>query len=672
MEKIYRYPGIEPFSTEQKEVFFGREADVERLYNMVNTNKQTLLYSKSGLGKSSLIQAGLRPKLRENAKYKELLVRFSPYVDYTISIRPHIAVGFVLKSRRHKSKKLKEEQADAAEQMNPLISKRYLDKIIPEENSLWYYAKRTQCVTNDSRTILLMFDQFEELFSYPEEDIFLFKKQLADLLYSDVPLNFRKALEVKLRRQPDLLTAQELEMFNRPLDVKALFSIRDDRMSFMKQLSDYLPDILRIMCELKPLTREQARNAIVLPARASGNFNTEAFDYESDTVEHILNFLTKNNTQPVETTQLQILCNRCELISDAEARSTGNSATITRNKIPNFDNVFIDFYLDVLNRLPEAERPKAKHFIEDELIKKEQRISLDKLVCHEFVSDTALQTLVANHLLRAERNSTGGISYELSHDTLINPILEMRKQRLEREEEEEQLRIKNYELRIKRENEEKERIEKEKQIKLQRKIIAVVGVAAVISVLFGVFGILMWQKAETQSAKFQRQKDIADSAKEETIALYQKIISQKEELDTLQIKFGEFQNKLQFFINELEKNKDVKSSDLANLVKEIRYLLQEKNNNQLFFVQNYERIAYNLLFYGDIKMSSQFFYKTDSIYPGFHNAWELYKLLKNKKNITIDRNEKYEIIKTINDNYSWKMPDDIKQTMNIIIQTKQK
>ena len=61
------------------------------------------------------------------------------------------------------------------------------------------------------------------------------------------------------------------------------------------------------------------------------------------------------------------------------------------------------------------------------------RISLDEIICKDYVTNKTLKTLTNTHLLRVERNSTGGFSYELSHDTLIEAILDLKKKREELE-----------------------------------------------------------------------------------------------------------------------------------------------------------------------------------------------------------------------------------------------
>ncbi len=65
-----RYPGTHPFTLEDQAVFFGREDDVEELMQLVELEALTVLYGKSGLGKSSLIQAGLLPRLLRDINFK--------------------------------------------------------------------------------------------------------------------------------------------------------------------------------------------------------------------------------------------------------------------------------------------------------------------------------------------------------------------------------------------------------------------------------------------------------------------------------------------------------------------------------------------------------------------------------------------------------------------------
>jgi WD40 repeat protein/energy-coupling factor transporter ATP-binding protein EcfA2 len=59
------YRGLLPFEEEHNKLFFGRNELIEKLQNIVKTNPLTVVLGASGSGKSSLVKAGLIPKLRQ-------------------------------------------------------------------------------------------------------------------------------------------------------------------------------------------------------------------------------------------------------------------------------------------------------------------------------------------------------------------------------------------------------------------------------------------------------------------------------------------------------------------------------------------------------------------------------------------------------------------------------
>jgi hypothetical protein len=511
-----RYVGVSPFSIEQKDLFFGREADIEKLYTLVTAQQQVLLYAKSGLGKSSLINAGLLPKLQEKRRMQVIQVRFGAYQEGKSMSLLDILSSFL--------------------PQNPS----FLDKIIENENSLWYKVKAWSLAQEDLE-ILFIFDQFEEIFGYPEEDIFLFKKQMADLLYSAVPQNFRKVMQIKEKKNPDLLNENEKLRLNKSLNIKVLMAIREDRYSQMNLLTDYLPDSMHNRYALAPLDKSQARQTITEPAQKEGDFVSQKFDYQPDALEKILDYLTKGNTQGVETTQLQILCNRLENL---------NLDKISVQDIPNFEDIFLQFYEESMSQIADHERMGTRRFVEDELIKKGQRISLDALVCHDFISEQLLAKLVNTHLLRAERNNTGGISYELSHDTLVAPILQAKTKREAEELRLEEEQRQAEELRQAKEKAEKDRIEAEKTAKTLRTVRSLLAAAVVALVLaIGAGGYAFQQKQEADE-----QTEIAKNKEKE--ALLEKQKAQKALGEAMESEIKRNQGLIEQKIKDLESFND--------------------------------------------------------------------------------------------------------------------
>ena len=50
---------LESYSIKDRDVFFGRDKEIDTLYSLVYKTPLTLLYGLSGTGKTSIIQCGL-------------------------------------------------------------------------------------------------------------------------------------------------------------------------------------------------------------------------------------------------------------------------------------------------------------------------------------------------------------------------------------------------------------------------------------------------------------------------------------------------------------------------------------------------------------------------------------------------------------------------------------
>ncbi len=422
--KLHRYPGAQPFSSRQGFIFFGRDHDIEQLYQLINLEKLTVLYSKSGLGKSSLLNAGVLPKFRQAGDYTPISIRAGAHargMEDTLSdrIKRSIAPG---------------------PPENPIV-----EKIWPGEDSLWTYLKHDQIRTRNRRKYLLVLDQFEEVFTYPDDQLKVFKEELAELLFVDIPQRLRERIEAGFEGSENFLSEHELETLHSDLDVKVVIAIRSDRVSLLNKLTDQIPNVLKKMYELQPLTPEQAEEAILNPAYEPGDqFFSPLFDYEHDAIEAIIDYLTQGGEQKIESFQLQILCQAIE-----EKVAAQQIRKVKLEHIGSFEHIYENYYDDQIAKLPsQAEQEAARIFIEEGLVLEEEqrRLTLyEGQILKDFnVDRSLLRKLVDTHLLRAEPSGRGGYVYELSHDTLVGPILKAKARRLEaieqKREKEKQLR----------------------------------------------------------------------------------------------------------------------------------------------------------------------------------------------------------------------------------------
>lgn len=485
--KTYRYPGVKPFSTEEKDWFFGREQDSEDLYRLLLVKQMVVLYGKSGFGKSSLVNAGLIPKLATQQNWTCIPIRFKNFSKEDIHL---------LNPLENSKRRIEGNLTEVSERF-----KESLLHLANGENSLWWYVKLRQ-FENPKEQLLLIFDQFEELFSYPEEQIEQFASELADVLYTSIPVRYRATLEQMLENG-ELDEEMHAFLYEKP-KIKILFSIRADRLSLLNGLTRFHSGILQNCFELQPLSEAQARQAIVMPALLEDErFVSPIFSYEEAALVEMLKKIMQDSKVEV-TSVLQILCRYLE-----EKKVLGSGIKrIGLSDLGEVGDIIKEYYEDILLKIDDVmERDKARDLIETKLVAGNVRNSLPEafILSQSQIKKETLAILEETSLLRKERDVQGRLIYEVSHDTLVEPILQMAKVRLE---EAEWLRNKELELSISAEQERVRSLER-----LNKRVNAQITKARAISalaLLISALAIYLYVKASQESDRAIEAEKIAE------------------------------------------------------------------------------------------------------------------------------------------------------------------
>jgi hypothetical protein len=416
-----RYPGLNYFKETQRAQFFGRDDEIEELHALILTEKIVTLFGKSGYGKSSLLRAGILPLL--GPEVVPLLVQFGAY-------QPGISPTPVERVLTQLDIALLDNYPDSA----------FLEDISASD-TLWHRFKRKQNPAH--KQFLLVFDQFEEFDSYPAPQRTDFKQQLAELLFTRIPQ--------AVRDRSDTLPDEQQTLLARPLEVKTVFAIREDRLSVLDSLADKLPAILYKRFKLQGLSEKQAVRAIEGPAALpqSDGFVSPAFSYTPEAIQAILAGLEKksaslqpdsdgnalasgNKNSRVEAFLLQICCENIESSVLQRAGHGEQHIRIVPADLPPFERLFEAYYRGKIAALPtEEQQSAARRMIEDELVKTDPltgiayRLNADgrRLRSLPGMSEALLKRLTDDFLLRSEPNTTGDFNYEVSHDTLVEGIL---------------------------------------------------------------------------------------------------------------------------------------------------------------------------------------------------------------------------------------------------------
>jgi hypothetical protein len=148
------FPGLRPFREEEEYLFFGREGQVDRMVDKLAAKRLLVVVGTSGSGKSSLVNCGLRPALRRGAMATAgsawRMAQFRPGADPIKALARSLAQPGVLFT-----------SLDAGEGALEGIIEATLGM-----GSLGLVDLFEQAQLADRANLLLVVDQFEELFRY--------------------------------------------------------------------------------------------------------------------------------------------------------------------------------------------------------------------------------------------------------------------------------------------------------------------------------------------------------------------------------------------------------------------------------------------------------------------------------------------------------------------------
>jgi len=409
------WPGL-AFYTEQDQLsFFGREQESADLFRLLQRDTLTVLFGRSGLGKTSLLRAGLVPRLHEHALFP-ILLRLN-YAHEALSPADQVKV-------------LTLEAANNAD-----IDVENLSACTPEM-TLWEFFHTVEFwgVRNDVLTPVLIFDQFEELFTLGRagEISRKFIDQLADLVENRVP---QQVID-RINASGDRHTLAG----NAPT-YKIIITLREDFVPKLDSLLPIMPAVMRNRLALQPLTTEQAMEVILGAGKpwvmepvaraivsAVAGKGAAAMEYDPGPVE-------------IEPAYLSVMCH--ELFRRMQELSLSE---ITLELVTSEQgNILVDLYERSFDGLSN----QARHFVEDRLLTPSGfRATLPlEDAKREGIAPEELNILVDRRLLRFE-DRLGARHVELSHDLLTGIAQASREQR-QREEALELERKQKAEMRAK-------------------------------------------------------------------------------------------------------------------------------------------------------------------------------------------------------------------------------
>lgn len=327
------WPGLSSYTEESlKEYQFnGRSAASAALSALIRRNLFVTLYGRSGIGKTSLLQAGVYPLLRGEG--------MCPVTIRLNEIKTEIKKGDAPIAKLLWNQLLLELNKVGV-QYQPCDDS---DIYVPEFTDTMalrniFSAGRFKNTYNEEVTPVIVFDQFEEvLYKAPEAS-----RLLVSQLYALIDDNYNLTIP-----HP---TWHEDTIF------RIVVSIREDDLFLFEDCIDILNcvDFKSNRYRLMPLTEEEAKEVIMKPAEGIFDANEK-----TEIVKEIMR-ISCNKSKNINTLMLSLLCH---VLYDKYAVK---GEAITKSALSNYDDIIKVYYLSILKekKLPQ----KEIYYLEDNLI----------------------------------------------------------------------------------------------------------------------------------------------------------------------------------------------------------------------------------------------------------------------------------------------------------------
>ena len=377
-----RNPYVGPRSLRYGESIYGRDREARQLFDLLIAERIVLLYSPSGAGKTSLIQAALIPALETEEFHVLPVIRVSRTAPENLyACNPYV--------------------------MSALLS---LEQGVPREHaippedlasmSLCAYLQRREAAGETNDGTLLIFDQFEEILTID-------------------PLN-RAA-------KTDFFTQVGEALRN--LKRWALFAMREDHVAALDPYLRPIPTRLKSTFRLDLLNAAGARVAIQRPARDCGvEFTEEATtklvdDLRQVAVQGPTGVAEQQLGLYIEPVQLQVVCFRLwEKLDPNVKEITAEQVTGSGD----VDSALADYFAERVAQIAAQSGVKERVIREwfDRRLITESGIRSQVMQGSENsreLNEQAIQLLVNVHLIRGEERR-GVMWLELAHDRLVKPI----------------------------------------------------------------------------------------------------------------------------------------------------------------------------------------------------------------------------------------------------------
>jgi hypothetical protein len=407
------WPSLDSF-TENAALFFkGRDAENQDLQRRITRRMLTVLFGVSGLGKTSLLEAGVFPSLREEG-FMPVRIR----LDHTSSLRNDLV-----------------EQVHAELRKALDGGRYYAPRGIGPEESLWAYFHQPELEIRDremdDRVVktVLVFDQFEEIFSHGRDDPShewaqrALIEELAQLIDNRVPPDLKREFE------RDSAAVRRYDFDNQ--DYRIVLSLREDYLPHLESLYWQIPSITENRFRLLAMNEEQAFQAVKEPGNkiVDPPVARQIVEFAAGESQGAALKGAPASVQRASSVSPALLSLICSELNDERKRP--NAAKITAEQVRNSAGQILQHFYDrCFEGLPHSD--KVQEVVDGNLVSGDnyrEKISLSTVLswlqqkthCTLEEAQQTFERLRDRRLVQFDSRE-GRTTIELTHDVLCREI----------------------------------------------------------------------------------------------------------------------------------------------------------------------------------------------------------------------------------------------------------
>ncbi|HEV8578232.1 MAG TPA: WD40 repeat domain-containing protein [Thermoanaerobaculia bacterium] len=396
------YKGLQPYTEADRAYFFGRERDQEIIASNLYAAPLTVLYGASGVGKSSVLLAGVVPKLRKTPRLAVVVFRDWQNPEFQTELKNEV--------RRE--------------------IERGLGKPCDVDAGLPFDDFLAACARSLRGPVFFLLDQFEEYFLYH-------------------PAAGENGFDAAFARAVN----------REEIGVNFMLSMREDGISKLDRFQGRIPNLLANLLRLDYLDREAATRAIRRPLDEYNRrlpAGQTPIVIEDKLVETLLRDLRTGRVTldqagqgqggiggpadaRIETPFLQLVLTR--LWQEEVAAGTGALRLATLDRLGGTENIARTHLDTAMEELSEPERDVAAHMFRFLVTPSGSKIAQDlpslaawSEVSEETAKAVLLRLTAGTRILRTVSAAGQADRYEIFHDVLAPAILDWRRRYVQAQE----------------------------------------------------------------------------------------------------------------------------------------------------------------------------------------------------------------------------------------------